>query len=249
MLMREIGMTNKKRFKSSNLVFIAFALMIVAVFLFSTLFAKEVAMKTYMPLALTVSQTADPLNLSGVIQVLSAISSIAVILGVVFIMVQLRQNAKLIDLNAKLTEATFRDVKSNISFELLEKLTGESFARRRSFMWQTARKYQASNWEGFDDSLDDFEIRNFAYMYDLFAQLAQEGIIDLETMAKTFKYLVALDWEAFEPVSKHIMKRYNLKQNEIFSNFEWLAKETEKILKQRGSQFPKITHPGREHES
>ncbi len=217
-------------------------------FLASVFLFKEEAVKIGPILALALSQTADVLDLSGLIQVLSAISSIAVILGVVFIIVQLRQNAKLIDLNAKLTEATFRDVKSNISFEILEKLSDESFARRRSFMWHTVKKYQASNWEGFDDSSDDFEIRNFAYMYDLYGQLTKEGLLDLEIMAKTFKYLVALDWEAFEPVSNHIMKRYNLTQNEIFSDFEWLAKETEKILKQKGSQVPKITHPGREHE-
>ena len=217
-------------------------------FLASVFLFKEEAVKIGPILALALSQTADVLDLSGLIQVLSAISSIAVILGVVFIIVQLRQNAKLIDLNAKLTEATFKDVKSNISFEILEKLSDESFARRRSFMWHTVKKYQASNWEGFDDSSDDFEIRNFAYMYDLYGQMTKEGLLDLEIMAKTFKYLVALDWEAFEPVSKHIMKRYNLKQNEIFSDFEWLANETEKILKQKGSQVPKITHPGREHE-
>lgn len=217
-------------------------------FLASVFLFKEEAVKIGPILALALSQTADVLDLSGLIQVLSAISSIAVILGVVFIIVQLRQNAKLIDLNAKLTEATFRDVKSNISFEILEELSDESFARRRSFMWHTVKKYQASNWEGFDDSSDDFEIRNFAYMYDLYGQLTKEGLLDLEIMAKTFKYLVALDWEAFEPVSNHIMKRYNLTQNEIFSDFEWLAKETEKILKQKGSQVPKITHPGREHE-
>jgi len=193
-------------------------------------------------LALAVSQTTNPLSLSGLIQVLSAISSIAVILGVLFITVQLRQSAKLIDLNAKLTDATFQQVKSNISFGILEKLTDESFARRRSFMWQTLKKYQASNWEGFDDSLDDLEVRNFAFMYDLFGQLAKEGLVDLETLARTSKFLVALDWQAFEPVSKHIMKRYNLKQNEIFANFQWLANETEQILKQKGSHFPKIMH-------
>jgi hypothetical protein len=216
--------------------------MIVLIFVAFVLLVKEVAMKTCLLSALAVSQTTGPLDLSGLIQVLSAVSSVAVILGVVFIVVQLRQNAKLIDLNAKLTDATFQQVKANISFEILEKLTEESFARRRSFMWQTVKKYQASNWEGFDDSLDDFEIRNFAFMYDLFGQLAKEGLVDLETLAKTFKYLVALDWEAFEPVSKHIMKRYNLKQNEIFSNFQWLATETEKILKHKGSKFPTITH-------
>jgi len=76
-------------------------------------------LKTGLISALAVSQTTDPLDLSGLIQVLSAISSIAVILGVVFIVIQLRQNAKLIDLNAKLTDATFQQNQSNISFELL----------------------------------------------------------------------------------------------------------------------------------
>jgi hypothetical protein len=242
MQMQETGTTDKKEFISSKLVSAVLLAVIVLVFLASVLLVKEEAMKTGMISALAVSQTADMLDLSGLIQVLSAISSIAVILGVVFIIVQLRQNAKLIDLNVKQTDATFRELKSNISFEIIEKLTDESFARRRSFMWHTVKKYQASNWEGFDDSADDFEIRNFAFMYDLFGQLAKDGLIDTETLAKTFKYLVALDWEAFEPAAKHIMKRYNLKENEIFSNFQWLATETEKILKRRGSRFPRITH-------
>jgi len=211
------------------------------VFLASILMFKDEPVKAYLTSAAAVFQAAS-LSLTGLIQALSAISSIAVILGVLFIVVQLRQNNKLIDLNAKLTEASLRDVKANISFELLEKLTDESFARRRSFMYQTVKKYQAINWEGYDDSTDDFEIRNFAYMYDLFGQLAKEGLLDLKALAKTFKYLVALDWEAFEPASKHIMKRYNLKKNEIFDNFQWLAVETEKILKKEGSQLPRITH-------
>lgn len=215
------------------------------IFLAPVLLNYEAATKTYAASALASSQATGSLNLSGLVQVLSAISSIAVILGVVFIVVQLRQNAKLIDLNAKLTDASFQEVKSNISFEILEKLTDESFARRRSFMWQTVKRYQASNWEDFDDSADDFEIRNFAFMYDLFGQLAKDGLIDLETLAKTFKYLVALDWQAFEPASKHIQKRYNLERNEIFSNFQWLANETERILKQKGSQIPKITQTER----
>jgi len=137
------------------LVSFTFVAIVVLIFLASILLVKEEAMKTGMISALAVSQTADPLDLSGLIQLLSAVSSIAVILGVVFIVVQLRQNAKLIDLNAKLTDATFQQNKSNISFELLEKMSEESFARRRSFMWQTVKKYEASNWEGYDDSRDD----------------------------------------------------------------------------------------------
>lgn len=188
-------------------------------------------------LSSTISQASDPSSIASLIQVLSAISSIAVILGAIFVVVQLRQNSKLIDLNAKLTEATFRQVKSDISFELLEKMTDDSFARRRSHMYQTAKKYQALNWEGFDDSLDDFEVRNFAYMYDLFGQLARDGLIDIITLTRTFKYLVILDWQAFEPIAKHIQKRYGFKRNEIFQNFEWLANQTNRILREKGGSI------------
>jgi len=204
---------------------------------------RKSSMDAHLLPALAVPSTGDPSVLSGLISVLSALSSVAVILGVVFIVIQLRQNNKLIDLNAQLTEATFRDVKSNISFEMLEKLTDDSFARRRSFMWHKVKEYQASNWEDFDDSSDDFEIRNFAYMYDLYGQLAKEGLLDFETMAKTFKYMVVLDWEAFEPVVKHIMKRYNLEENVIFPNFQWLAYATEQYFRNHGSPFPQIMHP------
>lgn len=198
--------------------------------------------KDFLLSTVSAYQAADPSVLSGLTQALSAISSIAVILGVAFVIIQLRQNNKLIELNAKQTQATFQEEKSNLSFELLEKLTDESFARRRSFMHQTVKKYQAANWEGFDDSADDFEIRNFAYMYDLFGQMAKDGLIDADTLANTFKLLVALDWQAFKPASDHIVERYGLKQNEMFSNFEWLAEETEKTLRQKGSDFAKIIH-------
>ena len=71
-----------------------------------------------------------------------------------------------------------------------------------------------------------------------FRRLAKEGLLDLKALAKTFKYIVALDWEAFEPASKHIMKRYNLKKNEIFDNFQWLAVETEEDSEERGQSAP-----------
>ena len=135
-------------------------------FLTPILIANEHTPKFCLLSMVAAFQTTAQLSLSGLIQILSALSSVAVILGVIFIVIQLRQNNKLIELNTKLTEVSFRDVKANITFELLEKLTDESFARRRSFMWETIKQYQTSNWENFDDSREDFEIRNFAYMYD-----------------------------------------------------------------------------------
>ena len=68
--------------------------------------------------------------------------------------------------------------------------------------------------------------------------MAKEGLIDTETLAKTFKYIIVLDWEAFEPAAKHILKRYNLKKNEIFSNFQWLASRDREDPKTKGKSFP-----------
>ncbi|HEX9612751.1 MAG TPA: hypothetical protein VGA05_03970, partial [Candidatus Bathyarchaeia archaeon] len=68
--------------------------------------------------------TEDMVDLSFLVNDLSAISSVAIILGAVFVVFQLRQNARLI------RTANF-ETKANISFSVLEKLTEESFARRR----------------------------------------------------------------------------------------------------------------------
>ena len=80
-------------------------------------------------------------DLSWLISFLSAISSIAIILGAVFVVFQLRQNAKLI-------RTANLETKSNISFSVLEKITEESFARRRKNMHDAVKKYSQISWEG-----------------------------------------------------------------------------------------------------
>lgn len=137
---------------------------------------------------------------------LSAVSSVAVIAGAVFIVFQLRQNARLI-------QATIQENKAIGSISLLERLTDESFARRRKQMHDIVKKYSAQNWEGFDDTLEDFEARNFAYMYELIGQLAREGLLDLGTVKNALQYLVVVDWDVFTPLNKHLMERYNLTAN------------------------------------
>jgi len=77
-------------------------------------------------------------DLSVVTADLSAVSSIAIILGAVFVVFQLRQNARLI------RTANF-ETKANISFSVLEKLTEESFARRRKSMHDAIKKYSQIN--------------------------------------------------------------------------------------------------------
>jgi formate-dependent nitrite reductase membrane component NrfD len=79
------------------------------------------------------------LDLSTLINYLSAISSIAVILGAIFVVFQLRQNAKLIQL-------TIHENRSSIAFALLEKITDESFALRRKKMHDVIKNAREANW-------------------------------------------------------------------------------------------------------
>ena len=76
-------------------------------------------------------------DLSFLVSDLSAISSLAVILGAVFVIFQLRQNARLI-------KAANFETKANMSFSVLEIITEESFARRRKNIHDAIKKYSQS---------------------------------------------------------------------------------------------------------
>ena len=165
-------------------------------------------------------------DFSTVISYLSALSSVAVVLGAIFVVFQLRQNARLIK------TANF-DTKAEMSFSVLEKITEESFARRRKNMHDAVKKYSQINWDGFDDSLEDFEARNFGYIYELIGELVKEGIIDLTIAIHSLRYLIVFDWDRFQPLVKHLMDRYKVPINP-YENFEWLANQTRKFLQESG---------------
>jgi hypothetical protein len=167
------------------------------------------------------------LDIGEVVTVLSAISSIAVIAGAGFIVVQLRQNASLLN-------ASLRQEKKEAAFSMLEELTQESFAKRRANFYRMVKKYKEADWKDFDDSPDDFEIRNLAYFYELHGQLVRNGTIDFPMVADMLQNLVIYDWRTFEPVSEHIMKRWGLKVSP-WHNFEWLAKKTQEHIAKRQS--------------
>ncbi len=173
---------------------------------------------------------ATTVDLSEFISFLSALSSIAVTLGVIFVVIQLRQNARLI-------EATVFQSKSNIAFSVLERLTDDSFAARRKRMHDVIKKYSQNSWEGFDDSLEDFEARNFGYLYELMGQLVKDGIIDKQTILNALQYLVVIDWEAFAPLLEHLSQRYGERFKEAITNpwenFQWLAEESRKYLTEK----------------
>jgi hypothetical protein len=167
------------------------------------------------------------LDLPTLAVLLSAVSSLAVVAGAIFVVFQLRQNNRLIN-------ATITETKAGIAFSMLERIIDDSFVRRRKNVYDSVKKYGEKNWEGFIGTFDDFEARNYAYMYELFGQLVKDGIIDLKTVMNALKYIVVYDWKTMEPMIRYLNGIYGLKSNP-WGNFEWLAHETEKYLDGQGA--------------
>ena len=65
----------------------------------------------------------------------------AVVAGAVFVVFQLRQNARLIN-------ATIQENKAGIAFSMFERIIDDSFVRRRKNVYDSVKKYGERNWEG-----------------------------------------------------------------------------------------------------
>jgi|HubBroStandDraft_4_1064222.scaffolds.fasta_scaffold68938_1 hypothetical protein len=179
-------------------------------------------------------------DLSTVIAILSASSSAAVVLSAIFVLLQLRQNALLLRATLTQSQATF-------SLNVLERITNESFPRRRARMFVILQKFRETGWKDAFESPEDLEIRNFAYLYELLGQMAHSKIVDLEVVLDSLQYLVVRDWQLFEPHARFIAKEYGLTYN-TYGNFEWLAKEARLHMTHRGEERRAGMYDGFSHE-
>ncbi|MCI4353467.1 MAG: hypothetical protein L3K14_08850 [Thermoplasmata archaeon] len=155
------------------------------------------------------------LDISEITFILSAISSAAVVAGAFFIVLQLRQNARLI-------EATLTQNRNDAAFSILERLTHEATARRRKQLHDVSESRSGGNWDGFFGSLDDFEIRSFAYQYELIGQFTREGIVDIALVTHMMSYAIVADWLAFRPIAEHLHGQFQTATNP-WIHFQWLA--------------------------
>ena len=177
---------------------------------------------------------------------LSAISSIAVIAGAVFVVFQPKQNAKQIKQHEKTLEAMAEANRSHNAFELIGKVIDPSFPARRHRLYEMSRKYSGGDWSGFDRSLDDFEVRNFANIYEQLGLLVKKGVIELQDVMDALSAQPMADWLAFQPLRKHIMETANnlipsLATNQVgidaiyWPNFKWLAEENARWVREKTS--------------
>ncbi len=161
-------------------------------------------------------------TLTDVTTVLSVSSSVAIILGAIFVVFQMRQNKRLI-------EATLREERSNVALSLLERITDESFPRRRKRMFEIVARFKATNWADAFESEDDLEVRNFAYLYELMGLMVENGLVDLELVLDTLQYLVVRDWQVFAPHAEYVKAQYQV-PFDAWGRFRWLAEQAEAHL-------------------
>jgi hypothetical protein len=100
------------------------------------------------------------------------------------------------------------DARRNLAFSMMEQLTSAGFAERRWKMHRSVGAAAASSWKEFDDSLEDFESRSYAYQYELIGQMVAAGTLDYELVRDFVRYAVVADWNAFEPLDAHLRERY-----------------------------------------
>jgi len=160
-------------------------------------------------------------SISDVVTWLAAVSSLAVIVGVGFVVLQLRQNGRLL-------EATLRQQRSDVTVSILERITDESFPRRRAEMHRILQHFADTDWKGAFESPEDFEVRNFAHFYDLIGVLAKYQFIDLDLLADVLQGVIIRDWDIFAPHAKRMRTEFGFYR--AYANFEWLAGEVQRRL-------------------
>src|SRR5205085_8897980 len=153
---------------------------------------------------------------------LSAIGSLCVIVGTVFVVIQLRMNAK--------------QAASATAFGVIASVTDPSFAARRATLYEVSTKHASGDWTGFDRSLEDFEVRNYASIYEQLGLLVKRGLVDLDVVNGAMSAQVYADWVFFEPIRAHIIEESGARfpvlapdkpgvEDVYWPNFKWLAQQ------------------------
>jgi hypothetical protein len=173
---------------------------------------------------------------SFILNDVSLFSSVAVILGVLFVAYQIRENGKLITASEKQAEAAA--VQARLSTEQM-KQTNEianmdmimrlyEFANTAEVQsaWLTVLNSKIHSFEDFENlpKSDQISYYQIAALFESLGVLAERNIVKLEVIEDMF--LTELAWTAMKPFVLGMRKKFGEEQNYIF--FEGLY---ERLLK------------------
>ena len=179
-----------------------------------------------------------PFDLSALVQDLDVLSATAVIAGVIFVVFQLRQNAKLIEASDRQietanmqVEAIIQQNRQQVILSTVDRFTDDAFNEKRKRVREIVKKYDANNWKGYLESEDDYEVRGFIAHYESTGYLAKIGIVDVKMMQEAMG-VVIYDWAALEPAVRYYRDTW---KRRAYVNFEWLKDEVKKDLQREGT--------------
>ena len=153
---------------------------------------------------------------------LTAGGSVALVITLVVLIYQMRQNT--------------RAVEQELAMALMGDLTSPSFADRRHHLHHTVARFRGKAptdaWEGFDDTKDDFEVRSFAYKYELIGLLVKRKTLEYAFVRDVLQWSVVADWRDFAPLDAHLKARFGAQISE-WHHFAELAARIRNDLKAR----------------
>ena len=124
-------------------------------------------------------------------------------------------------------------------------------SRRRHLLYELGEKHAAGDWTGFDRSLQDFEVRNFANVYEQLGLLARRGVVDVQDC---WTLSLLSRWQIGAPSSRSERTSWTRRARpfpswrrparagrHLLAELQWLAEESRKWTLQRASAGAQIT--------
>lgn len=156
---------------------------------------------------------------------LSFLSSVAIIIGVLFVIVQLRQNSQLIraatqqaqaaTIQAKLTTDQMKQNHELANMDLIMRLY--EFANSAEFQaaWPTVLDSKINSYEDFLELQKSDQVAFFQIgaLFESLGVLVERGIVKVEIIEDMF--LTQLAWEAMKPFVAGMRQRYGEEENYI----------------------------------
>ena len=169
-------------------------------------------------------------NLTGDVSILS---SIAVITGVLFVFVQLRQNNKLIDaaaqqakaaaVQAQLTTEQMHQNNKIANMDMIMRLYEFADSAEFQAAWLTVLSSKISSFEDFEKLQREEQIYVYqvAALFESLGVLVERGIVGVDIIEDMF--LTELAWTTLEPFILGMRKKFGSDQG--YSSFEGLYKK------------------------
>lgn len=174
-------------------------------------------------------------DLTFLTQDISILSSIAVILGVIFVVVQLRQNNKMIasaaeqsklaSLQTKLSTEQITQTNNIADMDLVMRLYEFANTSEVVSSWLTVlhSNIQAAEDFGKLSSQEQAHFFQIAALFESLGVLRKKGMVDLETIEDMFMVRVA--WEKLEKFMSLSDRMHGIKDGEGYIYFTGMAKE------------------------